>query len=67
ALSHSFHHKELSHCEQIISLVTVGIFITIFSLRTSRENKQNGQISTNLEIYLAGDPGDCSGGSAFGM
>lgn len=55
-MSHSFHHKELSHCEQIISLVTVGIFITIFSLRTSRENKQNGQISTNLEIYLAGIP-----------
>lgn len=35
---------------------TFGIFITTLSLRTTRENKQHGQISADFEIYLAGSP-----------
>lgn len=40
----------------VISLVTFGIFITIFIVKDFKENKQNGQISTDFEIYLAGIP-----------
>lgn len=40
----------------VISLVSLGIFITIFVVKDFKENKQHGQISTDFEIYLARIP-----------
>ncbi len=52
-------HKELSQAVQVISLNNVWyiFYNDILSLRTLKENKQHGQISTDFgDIFLRGIP-----------